>query len=573
MAAADRKGISRFAILTAWAGFLLVIAGGLVTSTGSGLAVPDWPLSYGTLFPPMVGGIRFEHSHRVIAAVVGLLTFALTVWILLVEKKGSVRKLACAAFGMVVLQGIAGGLTVLWQLPAAVSVIHACLGQTFFATLVLCAAVTSPKWNDSSRKTISPSLRRWAPAATVILYAQLLAGALLRHTRWSHPLILLHLTGAVLVLGIVGKTSALLLNDDADAHLNRLGHILRNLLFVQFLLGISTFAGLGRPFIATTHVAVGALLLATSVIITTKVWKGPFVLRETLSVYLELAKPRLTALAVITTLIGFLLGSAPEIIGHDWKSFAVWKLFMTLFGTALIGASAGTLNQYLEREWDGRMNRTKNRPLPSGRISPDNALTFGVLCSIGGLAVLTAAAHPLAGILAALTLVFYLLIYTPLKRFSALCTLVGAIPGALPPLIGWVAARGRLGLEGWLLFSILFLWQLPHFLAIAWTYREDYAKVPFQMLPVLDPEGGSTGRQIALYCVALLLVSLLPTFFGFTGPLYFLGALVSGLFFLWFGLRTAWIRSGAAARQLFIASILYLPAILTLMTFDRLLLY
>ena len=215
------------------------------------------------------------------------------------------------------------------------------------------------------------------------------------------------------------------------------------------------------------------------------------------------------------------------------------------------------------------MERTRGRPLPSGRISPDSALAFGVACSVAGLAVLAFGANGLAAGLAAVTLVSYLFIYTPLKPRSALCTLVGAVPGALPPLIGWAAARGELGIHAWPLFFILFLWQLPHFLAIAWTWREDYARAGFRMLPVLDPEGGSTGRQIVLYCVALIPVSLLPAAMGSFGWFYFLAALVSGLGFLGCGWAAARSRSRPSARRLFFASILYLPFLLTTMTIDR----
>ena len=215
------------------------------------------------------------------------------------------------------------------------------------------------------------------------------------------------------------------------------------------------------------------------------------------------------------------------------------------------------------------MERTRGRPLPSGRLSPDSALAFGVLCSTAGLLALALGVNLLAAALAAATLVSYLFIYTPLKPRTALCTLVGAVPGALPPLIGWAAARGELGLAAWPLFFILFLWQLPHFLAIAWTWREDYARAGFRMLPVLDPEGGSTGRQIVLYCLALIPVSLLPAAMGSFGWLYFLTALAGGLGFLACGLATARTRSAPSARRLFFASILYLPLLLTTMTLDR----
>jgi len=552
------KARYRFALATAFIGLLLIVAGGLVTSTGSGLAVPDWPLSYGTLFPPMVGGIRFEHSHRLIASLVGTLTLLLTLWLLKSERRAAVRRLSLFAFGLVVAQGILGGLTVLWQLPTPVSMAHACMGQTFFATLVVLTATLSPSWQQKV-PTIPPSnALGWAATiTTAALYGQLILGAILRHTGWLPHLVMNHIIGAAIVsicvIFLVGDRMKTVRAEPVEA---RMVFFMAALLLLQWGLGLLTFFG-GKPvLISTAHVAVGALLLATSSLLTVRVLRF-----RSLSIYLELTKPRLTSLAVITSFLGFLLASRGAIDPG--------RLLILLAGTALIGGGAGALNQYLEREPDGRMTRTRNRPLPSGRLQPESALTFGVVLSISGLVLLTFFSDPLAGALAALTLGSYLFLYTPLKSRSAICTLVGAIPGALPPLIGWAAARGTLGLGAWLLFAILFLWQLPHFLAIAWTYREDYARANFKMLPVLDPDGGSTGRQIALYCLALVPVSLMPTLFGLAGSAYFLVALVATLAFMGCGLTTAWVRSASAARRLFVASIVYLPVLLTAMTLDR----
>ena len=539
----------RFAVLTAVASFLLIVAGGLVTSTDSGLSVPDWPLSYGTLSPPMVGGIRFEHSHRMIAATVGLLTFILTVWILKSEPRRAVRQLAIAASFAVLLQGLLGGLTVLWHLPTPISVAHACLGQTFFAIIVLLAQMLSPNWKSDYP---APAPRHLALAATLAIYGQLILGAVIRH---SGSGLHFHLAGAVLVTILIAVLAK-------AAWKNTLVRFLGGLLLAQLTLGgLTLFTRNGVPF-ATAHVAVGALLLAASVSLTVRSFRSRSSGTNTkpLTAYLELTKPRLTGLAVVSALIGFWLGSAGSL---SWGKFLA-----VLFGTSLIGAGAGALNQYLEREADSQMYRTRNRPIPSGRIRPESALLFGVVTSIAGLAALALGANPLAGTLATVTLASYLFLYTPLKRRTALCTLIGAIPGAIPPMIGWAAARGSLGLESWLLFAILFLWQLPHFLAIAWSFREDYARAHFKMLPVLDPEGIMTGRQIALYCLALLPVSLLPTALGLTGFLYFLVALISGLAFLGIGLFAAAVRTREAAHRLFLASVIYLPWILLTMTLD-----
>lgn len=576
--------------LTAAASFLLVIAGATVTSTGSGLAVPDWPLSYGSLFPPMVGGILYEHSHRLIAAAVGLLTLLLTLWLLAGERRPWVRWLGIACFALVVLQGLLGGLTVLWQLPPLVSVAHAAMGQTFFTAIVLLATALSPRWGAAARERRRPKsyrpavqggtqldrLRTSALAAVAAVYTQLLLGAALRHAGWRPALVAAHLAGAVAAAALIIRAAHGSLHlYRAEPAVTQPARWMLRLLALQLLLGLVTFF-LRRPVIpATAHVAVGALLLAASALLAQQLTArrrsesghpAPRGVPQSgrLQPYLELTKPRLTALAVLTALAGFTLASHGA-----WSPAA---LAATLCGAGLVGAGAAALNQVMEREQDARMERTARRPIPSGRISADSALAFGVACSVGGLLTLSAGAHPLAGALAALTLITYLFIYTPLKSRSALCTLAGAVPGALPPLIGWAAAAGRLDLGAWLLFSILFLWQLPHFLALAWKFKEDYARAGFKMLPVLDPDGGLTFRQMLLYTLALLPVSILPTALGLAGAVYFFVALATGLAFLGFGVATAAVRSDRAAHRFFLASVLYLPFLLTTLTLEKIIL-
>ena len=546
--------IYRFALFTTVMSFLLIIAGGLVTSTGSGLSVPDWPLSYGTLFPPMVGGIRFEHTHRMIAGMVGLLTLILAIWLFVTEPRRSVRWLGIGAFGLIVLQALLGGLTVLWQLPPAVSVLHACLGQTFFATMVVLTMTLSPGWmaKIAYSPTSFPSARL-PILTTTVLYAQLILGAILRHTGSGLGY---HLSGA---LAVVGCVILLALSTRQHPHFKPNVRLLEKLLGTQLILGGLTFFRRGAVLISTAHVAVGALLLSACASLTVRVLRSRGL--RPLSIYLELTKPRLTSLAVFMALGGFLLGCV--------GSIDPWKLFAAVLGTLLVGGGAGALNQVLEQDADAKMQRTRARPLPSGRIDPDSALAFGVILCVTGLLVLTFGTNPLAGSLAVFTLGSYLFLYTPMKRRSALCTLVGAIPGATPPLIGWAASHGSLSLEAWLLFAILFLWQLPHFLAIAWNFRQDYERAGFKMLPVLDPAGGLTFRQITLYCLALVPVSLLPCALGFAGWVYFLGALVSSLVFLSVGLLTARVRSADSARRLFLVSLLYLPSLMMTMTLDR----
>jgi protoheme IX farnesyltransferase len=280
-----------------------------------------------------------------------------------------------------------------------------------------------------------------------------------------------------------------------------------------------------------------------------------------LSDYFVLTKPRVTLMVVITMMFGFYLGSRGAM---DWG-----LLVHALIGTALVAAGTSAWNQYLERDIDAKMLRTKNRPLPAGRLRPGAALAFSIVISVAGLVHLLILVNGLTALLAAATLVSYVFLYTPLKQKSSLSTVVGAIPGALPPLGGWTAARGELNVEGWILFAILFIWQLPHFLAIAWIYREDYRRGGLPMLTVVDPDGDSAGRQIISNCLALLPVSLLPTIIGMAGRFYFIGALALSLFFLACGVAVMRYRTNATVQRLLRASLLYLPILLALMAIDK----
>jgi heme o synthase len=277
--------------------------------------------------------------------------------------------------------------------------------------------------------------------------------------------------------------------------------------------------------------------------------------------YWTLTKPEVNSLVVASTLAGFYLG---------WRGpMNFMLLFHTLAGTLLVASGTATLNQWFEREHDARMRRTANRPLPAGRLSASEALWFGIVLSVGGGIYLGLAVNLLASGLALLTLASYLLLYTPLKRKTPYCTLVGAFPGAMPPLIGWAAARGGLSLEAWVLYAILFFWQFPHFLSIAWMYREDYSRAGFLMLPVDDPQGRRAARQILITSLALLPVSLLPTWLGQMGLTYFFGALLLGLVILYYGASTAAVKSKVVARRLLMASVFYLPLIFGLMIVDK----
>jgi protoheme IX farnesyltransferase len=276
---------------------------------------------------------------------------------------------------------------------------------------------------------------------------------------------------------------------------------------------------------------------------------------------LELTKPNITLMVLVTTALGFLLASDGPL--------ALPRLLVTIAGTGLVSAGASALNQVLERVPDAKMRRTARRPLPGGRLEADTALVFAVVLGIAGLTVLALGVNLLTALLGALALCGYVFIYTPLKRMSSLSTVVGAIPGAIPPMMGWCAVRDEIDLPAWVLFGILFFWQMPHFLAIAWLCREDYAAGGFPMLPVIDPSGTWSGRQAVLYGAALVPVSLLPSVLHLAGSFYFAGALLLGVSYLGAAVLFARQRSTPTARRLLLASILYLPAVAAALLVDR----
>ena len=277
--------------------------------------------------------------------------------------------------------------------------------------------------------------------------------------------------------------------------------------------------------------------------------------------YVTLAKPRLNMLVVATTLAGYYMAGPAR---------AHWLVLVhTLVGTTLVASGASAFNQLMEMEVDGLMRRTRLRPLPSGRLTPGEARIFAFVLSVAGLAELALGVNLLASGVAAVTLLTYTVFYTPLKRRTSLATVIGGIPGALPPMIGWAAVRNSLSLDAWILFGIVFLWQMPHFLAIAWMYREDYKRAGFPLLPVVEPDGASTGRQALLYAAALLPLSLAPTAVAMTGNAYLAGAGIMSTIFLLLAARFAWDRTTSSARRLFFGSIAYLPLLWILMVLNR----
>jgi protoheme IX farnesyltransferase len=285
-----------------------------------------------------------------------------------------------------------------------------------------------------------------------------------------------------------------------------------------------------------------------------------------LAAYAALTKPRIVVMVLVTVATGFWLGAR----GSANPSAQLATLLATLLGTGLVAGGASAWNQLLERDRDLLMRRTSSRPLPSCRLTAAEAAAFGGVLALAGSAVLALGANRLAAAVAATTFVLYVFVYTPLKPRTTLNTAVGAVPGALPPVIGWAAATGGLGVEAWALFLIVFLWQFPHFLAIAWIYRDDYARAGHRMLPSVDPAGAITGRQAAGYALALVPAGLLPTAIGLTGPHYFPGALGLGLFYLLYSVRFWSDVSDPTARRLLRASFVYLPAVLVLLLLNPL---
>ncbi|MGI8542559.1 MAG: heme o synthase [Aridibacter sp.] len=282
---------------------------------------------------------------------------------------------------------------------------------------------------------------------------------------------------------------------------------------------------------------------------------------EKLAAYFELTKPRIAFMLVLTSAAGFYLGAA--------RGFDIWLFLNSMAAITLLAFGVATLNQYLERDIDTKMERTANRPLPTGRVSPNEALIFGISLCLIAESYLFFAVNTLTAVLGLVVVVGYVFLYTPLKTRTTLSTAIGAIPGAMPPLMGWTASANEITLGAWFLFAFLFLWQFPHFLAIAWMYKEQYAKAGIKMLPVVEKDGRITAQQIVIFTILLLPISLAPFFLGISGLIYLFGASILGIWFLYASIQTARAKSIEKARKLLLVSVLYLPIIFALMVFNH----
>ena len=596
----SHRWLNRFAWLLAGATFLLIIAGANVTSHRAGLAVPDWPATYGEFmysFPvsKWVGNILHEHGHRLIASTVGLLTVALALWIRLAVADEKLLRLGYCAVLAVIAQGVLGGITVKFFLPPPISIAHAALAQAFFCITIALALATStrrptlecgdlsplsPAGSRSVDKTVhSKTIFQLSLATTIAVYAQLLLGATIRHAETA---VLAHLIGAIVVTLCVAGLVALIFRRVQRPDFMLRITALAVLVAAQVGLGAATYfvrvpknadveLSTLQIVLPTLHLAIGALILGTSFALTLRSFRLlpadtstlPRFHAPTLAhAYLELTKPRIVSMVLVTTTIGFFLG------GKGFHSASA--LFFTLLGTALASGGSAVLNNYLERDVDCKMERTKNRALPTGQITPANALGFGIVLVLAGVTLLAWQVNLLTAFLVLLAAFLYVVVYTPMKRLTWLNTAVGAIPGAIPPLSGWAAATGHLDLGAWVLFSILFAWQHPHFYAIAWMFKDDYRNAGFKMLPVVDPSGRRMFRQTAFFSLLLIALSVLPSVIGMTGRVYFVGALVLGAALFGVGAWMSFSKSFNAARRLLKASVLYLPLLCVLMMVDKL---
>ena len=554
------RGFTKF---VAAATLFLIFAGAMVTSTESGLAVPDWPLSYGRFFPPMVGGIFYEHGHRMIAATVGFLTVLQAIWLQRRARKRILRVLGWTSVGAVIAQGILGGMTVKFLLPPSISIAHAGLAEIFLCLNVSIALIAS-RWYDDVRAMEKGNAPIAGTTALVgLVYVQILAGAWMRHLHaglaiptFPQPLIppamslgqavnFAHRLGALIVALAVVAIFIRLLRFETRHPLRQVASLLVMVVPIQILLGAYTIWSAKQPVVTSLHVVTGALTLALTLILALTAravgWRASS--SRGLRDYLELSKARIVAMVLITTAAGYFFGA---------QHVSVVLLINTLIGTALVAAGTNALNQYVERDHDAKMRRTANRPLPAGRISPRAAFVFSTAISIIGTLYLALTVNFLTALLGAITLVTYIFIYTPLKRLSPVCTIIGAIPGAVPPLMGWTAATGALSLGGWLAFGIVFLWQLPHFMAISWIYREDYDRAGFAMLSVRDSDGLATARQALFYSVALLILS------AFTFPHARAAAMLASALLVIASIAFLRHRTLRTARRLFMTSNVYL---------------
>ncbi len=488
--------------------------------------------------------------------------------------------MAWVAVSLVVVQAVLGGLTVLLRLPKPVSILHACTAQTFLCVITALCVWTSRSW------TQNPPVREDAPKKIplhhittglfIATYLQLILGAVLRHTG---QVFIYHVAQALIVFTLASMAFTRVrreLSREKFPLMRRLAAAVYAAILLQIAFGIGSYLILTHEFMVippplyapltiSFHVVTGALILALAAALALLSYKTRPLhvtdVKTKLTDYVQLTKPGISIMAGVTAFAGFILGSFGAV---DWL-----KLLHTTVGTLLISAGAGAFNMLMEKDTDARMRRTKTRPLPSGRMRAGEVLFFGALLAGVAVAYLAWAVNLLTALLAALAFSIYLYIYTPLKKISPLCTLAGAVAGALPPVIGWSAATGKIGVEALVLFGIIFFWQFPHFFSLAWLYKDDYEGAGLHMLPRPLDNGRTAAISMVLNSLALLAVSVFPTFLGLTGRVYFVVALITGLALLIPSTVFLFDRSREQARRIFLVSLLYVPVLVVFMVLNK----
>lgn len=576
----------RYSIFTAISGLFLIFAGALVTSTGSGLSVPDWPLSYGTFFPEMKGGVFYEHGHRLIAGFVATLTVIMAIWAKLKIESKLIRSFCYTAVIAVILQAVLGGMTVIFQLPTWISMSHAFLGQTYVSILWLIALFSSQAWNritkDDQQSTLLPHLSMFF---VWLVFVQLFLGAWMRHIgaglaipdfptsmgAWIPPVMnywikvhFAHRVGALCILLFgIGFFSYIFVKHRGIRIVHGFSKLIALLIALQISLGALVIWTGKNSLITSLHVLIGASILSSVILLTAIALKSFNKQKSYLLLldYVSLGKPRITVMVCMTTFVGFYLASRT---GMDWG-----KLAWTLASVFLVSFGSCSLNQVIEVGADQAMDRTKNRPLAAGRLSLSQGIGVSCATILIGLFIMWFEVNIIGTMFVLASFLGYIIFYTPLKRVTTLNTLVGAIPGALPPVIGWVAASGQFTYQAFLLFVIMFFWQLPHFLAIAWMFADDYKKGNMRMLPINDINGGLTTRQALLYTIALIPIGLIPSFVGMAGKFYFFGTLIISIWFLKKVYSFYKTRQTAQARSVLMSSLMYLPLVFLLMIMDK----
>lgn len=587
--------------------FLLLLLGGVVHNTESSLACPDWPLCYGQFFPKMEGSILIEHGHRLLASTVGFITVIILTLCFKFKMPGRFKILAGVSVFLVILQGILGGITVIYKLPTIVSTFHLGLSLIFFSSLIYLhhelKKFECREKRDEKIQLIPLGLSQFLIFITSSLYAQIVLGAFMRHSgagaacgldlksalwcfdsslwknSWWPELItaqihVLHRYFACILILLAGvlffKMKKFVLKNPHPQlkFILNLIQFSTLLLVIQALLGIWTVAS-GIAILPTSlHLIIAAGALGSLV-------KANFILLDLtqlntkeqhnlLSDFFNLTKPKLSSLVMATVFVGMVL--AP---GEGLFFKGLWSFILI----SMVVMGAGALNCFLEKDLDSQMERTKNRSLPSGRLSPSLALGFGLILVVASIGLLYVTVNSMTALLALLAAGLYVLAYTPLKKYTEHAVFVGAIPGAIPPILGWTAITGKVDVLSGIIYLIMLVWQIPHFFAISLFHSEDYNKAKIFTFPNVKGTK-TTNYLILIFTIILVFSTLLPYLLGEAGRSFYLAALVLGFFFILLALRGLFhfkdpdhYRSWA--RQFFYASIIYLPILLLALIFFK----